>query len=153
MFFWIFVTIIVLCIGYRKEISAKFDRKIYNLIKSLQYEDFQIMFNPDCDADIIKYLAYIQLLNRYLIELIEVDIGKISLQEFAERNPQKRIFYNTPKSLEHINLHIDREYHIDVINKLKKLVIDRTVYLRRLVREDIKYRKDMGMFINPYVIN
>lgn len=141
MWFWLFVTLAALCIGYRRQISARYNKWASKVSNGLQYESFCIRLRPDTDADIIDFIEYITVPDIYLRKLVEVDVDKLTRQELVESCPKRAIQFNSEDELKKIELKLDRDYFADIISKLKDEGATRDAYLKHLVREDMEYRK------------
>lgn len=145
MFFWLFVTLVALCIGYRKQISARYDRWLANMRREAQYETLLLRFNLNVDTDIIEFFEHITSPKVYMHQLIRVDIGKLARQELIEDTRIWNFCFNDPRQLEYIELKFDRDYNEKEITRLNDAKPNKVAYIKGLLREDIAYRKEHGL--------
>lgn len=145
MFFWLFVTLLVLLIAYRKEISARCTNWVIRTGNEMRYEIFHVMLHPRYDADIIEFLKGICCPSVYYMRLVDCDIGKLSRVELVEKCPERSYARNTAEEVVDVELKLERDLDEDRIKALKDAEPSRYAYMTRLVREDIEYRKDRDM--------
>ena len=145
MLFWLFVALAALCIGYRRQIAARYDRWLEKAHREARYETFSIHLNPGVDADIIGFLEYIASPKVYICELVQFDIGKLSRSELVDSNPERTSCWHPASDLRCIELRFQRDCWSDVIDRLKDMGDSMADYIKRLVREDMEYRREHGL--------
>lgn len=145
MFFWLLVAIAALCIGYRKQIAARYDRWLGKVHQEARYATFLIRFNPGTDADVIGFLERIASPKVYLCELVQLDAGKLSRSELVDGNPERASRWHSAADLGCIELRFQRDCWDDVIERLEDMGASIDTCIKRLVREDIEYRKGNGL--------
>lgn len=141
MWFWLFITLAALCIGYRRQISARYDRWACKKGRELRYRVFHIHLRPGVDDDIIEFVGGISSPRVYFCELIELDMGKLTRTQVIENHAERTYCRHSITDLEDITMTLDSCYFENVIDKLKDEGDLKDAYIKRLVREDMKYRE------------
>lgn len=145
MFFWLFVALAALCIGYRKQIAARYDRWLGKVHQEAQYATFLIHLNPGTDADVIEFLEHIASPKVYLCELVQFDTGKLSRSELVNGNRVRASRWHSAADLGCIELRFQRDYWDDMIERLEDMGTSIDICIKRLVREDMEYRMEHGL--------
>lgn len=150
--FWLIVTLIALCIWYRKEIAASVGRGLGKVLRESNYAMFKVSFSAGEDADMIPYLERVSHLQSYICKLVEHDLGKIPREGAANCLALPGIYWNPPDKLQHFELKLERDLWGDVIDRLNDMPKpSRAAYIKRLIREDMPYREELGMPVNAGV--
>ena len=114
--------------------------------REAQYETLLLRFNPDVDADIIGFFEHITSPGVYICQLVSVDIGELTRQKLIEETHIWNFCFNDPEQLDCIELKFDRDYDEKEIARLNDAKPNKVAYIKGLLREDIAYRKEHGVF-------
>ena len=150
MFFWLFVTLIVLLIAYRKQIGAHFNRSLGNFFAEVGEEarrrrivSFDILIDDRGCPGIYDFLSRISSLRCYISMLLSLDAGVLDRRCIVDCNSIWGGRKNTDEEVKLIKLELDPEVDSMKIAKLESMAeAERSAYVTGLICDDIAYRKE-----------
>lgn len=150
MFFWLFVTIAALCIGYRKQISAHLKRSISNFWAEADEEarqrrvvSFDIPIDDRGCPGIYDFMSRICSPRCYISMLLSLDAGILDRDCIINCNDTWGGRKNTDEEVKLVKITLDPEVEPKEITKLEGMTeAERGAYVTSLVCDDISYRKE-----------
>ncbi len=160
MYFWLFVTLTALCIGYRKQIAARINRSLGNFFAEVAEEarnrrivSYDIPIDEQGCPGIYDFMSRICSPGCYISMLLSLDAGILDRKCIINCNDTWGGRKNTEEEVKLIKITLDPEVESKKIAKLENLTeAERGAYVTGLVCDDIAYRKEHGVPMHGCVI-
>ena len=153
MFFWLCVALAALCIGYRKQIFARFNRSLAVFSAEVAEEarnrrivSFDIPIDNQVCPGIYDFLARIASPGRYIDMLLSFDVGTLDRDCIIDCNSTWGGRCRGDDDVKLVNVTLDPEVEPREISRLEGMSeAERGVYMTGLICDDIAYRKENGV--------
>lgn len=150
MLFWLFVTLIVLLIAYRKQIGARLNTGVASFFAEVAEEarrkrivSFDIPIDDRECPGIYDFLARMVSPASYIEMLLSLDVGILDRRCIVDCNSIWGGRKNTDEEVKLIKIILDPEVESKAIAKLEGMTeAKRGAYVTSLVCDDIAYRKE-----------